>query len=106
MEEGTGRVRLWRGVRADPYRTDLFLNGSGYTEPSVAPIAALLAMKPGTFVLREAVQTDAHFRRSAIYNDIMQPQGRWHCGFTVVAHETDARAIFAILPEQRAGAFT
>ncbi len=105
IQDATGRVRLWRGVRADPYRTDLFLNGSGYTEPSVAPMAALLAMKPGTFVLREAVQTDADFRRSAIYNDIIRPQGLWHWGFSVVAQETDAAAIFGILRGQRAGAF-
>src|SRR6266566_2761971 len=77
IQDTTGRVRLWRGVRADLDLTSLFLNGCGYTEPSLAPMAALLAMKPGTFVLREAVQNDADFRRSAIYNDIIRPQGLW-----------------------------
>ena len=106
IQDATGRVRLWRGVRADPYRTSLFLNGCGYTEPTVAPMAALLAMKPGTFVLRDAVQNDADFSRSAIYNDIIRPQGLWHWGFSVVAQETDAAAIFGILRGQKAGAFT
>jgi DNA-binding CsgD family transcriptional regulator/PAS domain-containing protein len=105
IQDATGRVRLFRGVRADPYLTNQFLNGRGYTEPSVAPMAALLAMKPGTFVLREAVQGDADFRRSAIYNDIIRPQGLWHWGFSVVAQETDAAAIFGILRRSRAGAF-
>jgi len=105
IQDAAGRARLFRGVRHDPCLTNLFLNGRGYTEPTVAPMAALLATKPATFVLREAVQNDADFRRSAIYNDIIRPQGLWHWGFSCVAQETDAAAIFGILRRPSVGAF-
>jgi PAS domain-containing protein len=105
IQDAAGRVRLLRGVRHDPDLSELFLNGGGYTEPSAKPMAALLAMQPGTFVLREAVQNDADFRKCAIYNDIIRPQGLWHWGFSMLARETGAAPIFGIVRKQAAGAY-
>jgi DNA-binding CsgD family transcriptional regulator len=105
VQDGAGRIRLWRGVRADPVTTDRFLSDRRYTEPSLKPMAALLAKPSATFVLREAVQSDVDFRGSAMYNDIIRPQGLWHWGFSTVARESDFAAIFGILRRQGAGAY-
>jgi len=105
IQDATGRVRFWRGVRADPNLVGLFVNGHGYTEPTAQLWAALLATQPGTFVLREALQNDADFLKSAIYNDIFRPQDVWHIGGSTVAREAGAAAIFGILRSQAAGAY-
>jgi DNA-binding CsgD family transcriptional regulator len=105
IQDAAGHIRLWQGVRADPDLSARFLTDRGYTEPSLKPMAALLAKPPATFILREAVQSDADFRRSAMYNDIIRPQGLWHWGFSTVAKEGEFAAIFGILRGETSGTF-
>lgn len=85
-------------ARLDPDCGQRFLNNPVYIEPINAKWMASLSGSPvGTLFFREQILTDAEYRRSPLFHDIIRPQKLWHWAFAPLIVQSDIFAPLALL---------
>jgi DNA-binding CsgD family transcriptional regulator/PAS domain-containing protein len=96
VQDASGHISFHSVSPVDQYIEDRFRNNDErYTSPTLKPMARLLAAPAGALLIRESVESDQEFRRSALYNDIFRPLGLWHWTFGPLLRDPAGAVIMA-----------